>query len=409
MDKKLKIGIFHLGFFYAGGGERLVLEQAIGLQERGHEVEIYAPVVDKKCFPELQDKVVLKPMLPQLPRWIYDNETLLVLISCLTFPLFAFRFKSFDVLLGANQPGPWFCWWLKKFFGKPYLIYIAQPTRILYPREIDKQVGLRANRSFSPFIQVFRLLRPFVYWADMVSIKGADEMLVNGSYIYKILEKVYSRKGKVCPAGCHPKRIDRQIVNSRFRGHTKVKGYSIKKPYVLLTNRHFPQKKFEYALETIKRIDDKKISLVITGANNRYTRSLKRMAKSLGLGKNQVIFLGLVLEKDLERLYSEAACYVYTAPEEDFGMGVIEAMGYAVPVVAWNKGGPATIVIDGKTGYLIPLGKIEEYSSAVNRLLENKGLNEKMGSAARRRAMREFSYEDHHSILEEALLGVVSR
>lgn len=405
----MRIAIFHLGFFYAGGGERLVLEEAIGLQKRGYEVEIFSPVINKNCFPELQRQVKLKPILPQLPRFIYDRETLLVLISCLIFPLLIPRFRKFDIFIGANQPGPWFCWWLNKLLKKPYVIYIAQPTRILYPRAIDKEVGLRANRSYSPFIQVFKLFRPFVYWADRVSIRQADKMLVNGSYIYNVIRKVYSREGIVCPAGSYAKKVSKGTVKNRFKGSIKVKDITIKKPYILLTNRHFPQKKFEYALEMMKRIRNPKAKLVITGEENRYTRFLHKLIKKLKLDKQQIIFTGLVSEKDLELLYIHAACYVYTAPEEDFGMGVIEAMGYAVPVVAWKSGGPQTTVIDDKTGYLMPVGDIDKFSSAVNRLLENKSLNEKMGLAAAKRAQQKFSYEKHNSILEETLLKVVSR
>lgn len=408
MRKSIKIGIFHLGFFYAGGGERLVLEEAVGLGKRGHEVEIFAPVVDKRIFPELQRRVVVKPLLPQLPRWVYDRETLLVLISCLTFPLFCTRFVGFDVFLGANQPGPWFCWWLKKIFGKPYLIYLAQPTRILYPRKIDREVGLRARRSYSPFIQVFRLLTPLVRWADKVSIRDADQMLVNGKYAYKNIVRVYSRNGIICPAGCHPANINKAIFKSRFRGVIEVNGRSIQKPYLLLTNRHFRHKKFEYALEALRRLDKRKARLVITGEKNRYTRWLERKAKKMGM-ESQVFFLGLVSEKDLARLYKEAACYVYTAPDEDFGMGVIEAMGYGVPVVAWKSGGPATIVDQGKTGYLVPVDDVEAFSEAIREVLENRNLNEKIGLAANRRVINEFSYEKHNSILEQALLKVVSR
>ena len=45
-----------MGFFYNGGGERTVLNEAIGLTERGHQVSVHAPIVTKDCFPDLQKK-----------------------------------------------------------------------------------------------------------------------------------------------------------------------------------------------------------------------------------------------------------------------------------------------------------------------------------------------------------------
>ncbi len=47
-----------MGFFYSGGGEKLVLREALELRRRGHQVTVYAPIVDRAaCFPELTDEV----------------------------------------------------------------------------------------------------------------------------------------------------------------------------------------------------------------------------------------------------------------------------------------------------------------------------------------------------------------
>ena len=54
-ETKLRIAIFHLGFFYSGGGEKLVLEEIRGLRALGHEVTCFAPYVDReRCFPDRQ-------------------------------------------------------------------------------------------------------------------------------------------------------------------------------------------------------------------------------------------------------------------------------------------------------------------------------------------------------------------
>ena len=44
----IKIAIFHCGFVYSGGGERIVIEQARGLIKRGYKVEVFAPTLDRK-------------------------------------------------------------------------------------------------------------------------------------------------------------------------------------------------------------------------------------------------------------------------------------------------------------------------------------------------------------------------
>ncbi len=55
----------------------------------------------------------------------------------------------------------------------------------------------------------------------------------------------------------------------------------------------------------------------------------------------------------LPDFYSAADVLVHPSVHEQFGQVLIEAMGCRVPVIAVNRGGPATIVDDGETGWLI--------------------------------------------------------
>src|SRR2546421_10182567 len=104
----MKIAVLHLGFFYAGGGERLVLEEVRGLRRLGHEVDCFAPIVEPDaCYPELLAEVGVKRLLPAPPGWLPARIALWVLLCSLLAPLFAWRFRRFDVLLAANQPAPW--------------------------------------------------------------------------------------------------------------------------------------------------------------------------------------------------------------------------------------------------------------------------------------------------------------
>ena len=396
--KSLKIAIFHLAFIYSGGGEKLVLEEAEGLKELGHEVTIFTPVINReKCFPDIIDKFEIKTLLPQFPFIVPEHESAQILITCILAPLLALRFRSFDVILAANQPSPWIAWWVKNFFGIPYVSYLAQPTRFLHPRKIDQKTGLTFSKKASVSLSAKLMHRGkrFISWADRVSIKGSNRILANGEYIKKLLEKTYSIKALSCPAGAHP----RQGVSFEKR---------LKKPYLLITNRHFAQKRFEYAIFALSSVLEKfpDYSLKITGAETGYTDELKVLIGRLNLN-SRVEFLGYVKEKDLEKLYSEAVVYLYTAPEEDFGMGIVEALGFGTPVVAWNKAGPARIVKDGKTGLLAKPFVASDFSKKCLRIVSDKTLAKRLGSTGLKEVKRNFSSKNHIIILEEALKDVL--
>jgi glycosyltransferase involved in cell wall biosynthesis len=407
VKRKLKIVVFHLAFVYSGGGEKLVIEEVKGLRKKGHQVDCFAPIIDPKaCFPDLLPAIGVREIIPGFSKIFSLNPSVAVLLTCALFPFLTWRFKNYDLLFGANQPGAWFGYWLKKFYRVPYVVYLAQPTRILYPRLIDKRVGLRLKKRLRFLPVLVNVFRPFIWWADNVSIRRAKIMLVNGIYMRGVLEKIYGRRGRVCPAGCHPFLGKKFQFKSRWQGSLTVNGQRIEKPYVLLTNRHSPQKRFEWAIDAMDEVwhHFPGIQLIITGQETGYTTYLERLVKR-NKDTKRVKFLGLVSEKDLARLYREAVLYVYSSPEEDFGMGIIEAMAHGTPVVAWDNAGPTAIVVDGKTGFLAKPFEVGDFAEKITMILADRNLAQRMGKTGWRKAKEEFTYQKHCQRLEKALFA----
>ena len=186
-----------------------------------------------------------------------------------------------------------------------------------------------------------------------------------------------------------------------------MNGFTIPRPYILLTNRHSPMKRFEYAIWAMKWIlrQNGKVTLVITGQETEYTDQLRYLVSGLRIAGN-VKFVGLVPERDLSVLYQNAVAYVYPSPEEDFGMGIIEAMAAGTPVVAWKNGGPTVTVKDRETGFLIEPYDTGQFAEKLL-LIGSPSLVEQLGWAGHRRAVERFSYEQHNWILAERAMAAL--
>ncbi len=74
--------------------------------------------------------------------------------------------------------------------------------------------------------------------------------------------------------------------------------------------------------------------------------------------------------------------------EEPFGRIVAEGMAAGVPVIATNIGGPAEIVEDGISGFLLPPRSPNTWTTTVTRLLSDSGLSAEIAAQARRRIKR---------------------
>src|SRR5207245_9155620 len=234
-----RIAIFHCGFTYWGGGERIVIEEVLGLRRRGYEVECYSPTVDPaRCYPDLIGEVRVRTFLPQLPRWFPFREAIQMAVTALVMPLYAWRFRVVDAIVGCNQPSAWIAWWAARLMDVPYVVYLNQPNRLVYPRNIDRQTGWVSNADYRLLAAIVLRATRFVAWADRRSVQEADQLLVNGNYIGDIIRKTYRRDAIDCPAGCHVAASGFPLpIASRFSGGLTVNGYPVRRPYVLLTNR----------------------------------------------------------------------------------------------------------------------------------------------------------------------------
>jgi glycosyltransferase involved in cell wall biosynthesis len=401
----VKIAIFHLGFFYSGGGEKLVLEQARQLSDRGHDVRVFAPIVDaRECFPDLIASVKPRRLLRRLPNLFGVGDGLTLLASSLLAKRLVHDIDA-DVYLGANQPGAWLARQAARDHGRRYVVYLNQPNRLLEPRAIDRDpTSIVVRKDFFLLSGATLVGRPLLSVLDRRSVRDAAVRLGDGAYMTAVLRSYYGGVWQNCPAATVPAASPPTDLAERHRAELTINGTTLRGPIVLLTNRHYPQKRFEWMFPVIRAVHDAFPSarLVITGQETVYTRQLRGLLDR-ERSDHLVHFLGLVTEADLLRLYRAATAYVYPSPEEDVGLGVVEAMGQGTPVVAWDNAGPSGIIEDGVSGSLVRLDDHAGFAAAVTALVADPQLRTRLGIGGWRRATDTFSFQAHTDTLEQAL------
>ncbi|MGZ4953950.1 MAG: glycosyltransferase [Methylobacter sp.] len=115
---------------------------------------------------------------------------------------------------------------------------------------------------------------------------------------------------------------------------------------------------------------------------------------------NRVQFLGHVDDETLERAY--ANCDVFVAPSryESFGLIYLEAMRYGKPCIGTTAGGIPEVVNNEVTGLLASPGDVTTLCRAIERLLNDSELRNRMGGAGRQRYLEKFTTEQFASNIE---------
>ncbi len=105
---------------------------------------------------------------------------------------------------------------------------------------------------------------------------------------------------------------------------------------------------------------------------------LVSLAQTLGL-QSRVHFLGYVDEEAKLRLLKMADLYVSTSQHEGFGLVFLEAMACGLPVLAYDHGGQRDFLLDGRTGYLVPLNQRDQFLRRCRALVEDSSMRREMG------------------------------
>ena len=134
--------------------------------------------------------------------------------------------------------------------------------------------------------------------------------------------------------------------------------------------------------------------------------ALKSLADELGLS-DRVSFLGWQSREELIRWYHRSNVFLFPSRHEGMPNAVLEAMSSGLPVVATRIAGSEELVLDGETGFLVPTENVDALRDALQTILTDSFLCQKMGAASRLHVEQNYTWqkvaEQYQVFLEEAV------
>lgn len=135
----------------------------------------------------------------------------------------------------------------------------------------------------------------------------------------------------------------------------------------------------------------------------------EQLARRLGLA-DRVKFVGFVPQVLLAEYYREASVALMSSVwPEPFGAVGLEAMRYGLPVVAFDAGAIREWLLDGWNGFLVPWMDRARYAGAIDELLRDKPLAQRMGEHGRQWVGERFGFPKYISGLEALFARVAGQ
>jgi len=279
---------------------------------------------------------------------------------------------------------------------RAYAIPLVMTTHSLEPLRPWKREQLRGGYDLSN-------------WIEGTSLREADAVIAVSEGTRADILRVSDAR----PERVHV--IYNGIDTALYRptnGKETLERYGIdpNRPFVLFVGRITRQKGIVHLVRALPQIDPDVQIVLCAGApdTQEIAAEMGAAVAAASAARPGVIWIRDMLPReDVIPLYSEAAVFCCPSIYEPFGIINLEAMACGTPVVASKVGGIPEVVVDGETGLLVPVEQQDiapyepvaptafsrDLAAALNRLLGDPALRDRMSVAGRARVEAHFAWD----------------
>jgi len=164
-----------------------------------------------------------------------------------------------------------------------------------------------------------------------------------------------------------------------------------------------PVKRIADVIEVFYKVQKEVPSKLMMVGEGPERKQAEQLCKTYGI-EDKVVFLGNSNEVDKILCYSDL--FLLPSETESFGLAALEAMASGVPVISSNSGGIPEVNIEGVSGYLSPVGAVDEMAQNAIKIIKKDAVLAKFKKAAQEAATKFDIHKIvpyYETIYEEAL------
>lgn len=246
----------------------------------------------------------------------------------------------------------------------------------------------------------------FSLWVEKTALEMADAVIAVSAQTKADIERLFAVRRERLHVIHNGIDLEEYRKTDSTAALTK---YGIEKPFVLFVGRITRQKGIIHLVRAVKYMEEGFQVVLCAGAPDtpEIGQEMKEAVAAVQAEHPGVIWIDEMVDKPTVReLYSQASVFCCPSIYEPFGIINLEAMACETAVVATAVGGIKEVVVDGETGFLVPIDQMNEspfeprdpdkfardLASRINQLMADPALCAKFGRAGRKRAEEKFGW-----------------
>jgi L-malate glycosyltransferase len=144
-----------------------------------------------------------------------------------------------------------------------------------------------------------------------------------------------------------------------------------------------------------------KVKLLLMGAGTDGEEA-RNLVTRAGLG-DKILLLGQ--RDDVYQVINASKLYIQPSRKEGLGRALIEAMFLEKAIISTRSGGPEELMEDGQSAYFVEVGDHQAMATAIDELVENEALRNRLAQNARMRAINHFSLTAYVHKMHQLLMN----
>lgn len=235
----------------------------------------------------------------------------------------------------------------------------------------------------------FKGLKKWVYkYAEILFLKNSHKIVVPSPYIYTEL-KNYKNENNLL------------LWRIPFDTKPKLKAQPIPGKLTFAGTIE-PRKGIIFLLKALKILKDRNLlfELNILGKviDESYYNSLKAYVNNYNLKVN---FLGFVESDIKDKIFSETDVFVFPSLLEGYGMALVEAQVYGLPIVSFDNSAMPINVKNNINGFAVPTGDCLIMANKIQQIISDRVLRDKLSNGALENLKEQWSLKKFESTVAQ--------